>query len=63
MRELASVIRNQIANCLIMRGRRSLLDDYGKVLYRAWHATEGLCRYEVEETMIQVVPAPWEMWA
>ena len=54
VRELTSIIRNQIADSTLMRGRKSLLDDYSDVLYRAWRGTDGLCHYEVEETLIQV---------
>ena len=52
-------MRNQIADSTVMRGRGSLLDDYADVLYRAWRATDGLCRYEVEEMLIQVNPGLW----
>ena len=55
VRELTSIIRNQIADATLMRGRSALLDNYSDVLFRAWRGTDGLCRYEVEATLIQVL--------
>ena len=49
MRELTAVIRNQIP-----AGRKSILDAYGEVLFQAWRHTNGGCRYEVENTLVQV---------
>ena len=54
VRELTSIVRNQIADSTTRGGQKGLLDDYADVVYRAWRATDGLCRYEVEETLIQV---------
>ena len=47
-------MRNQIADSTTRGGHKGLLDDYADVVYRAWRATDGMCRYEVEETLIQV---------
>ncbi len=58
VRELTSIVRNQIADSTTRGGQKGLLDDYADVLSRAWRATDGLCRYEVEETLIQVLCAP-----
>ena len=46
-------MRNQIADSTVRGGHKGLLDDYADVVYRAWRATDGMCRYEVEETLIQ----------
>ena len=54
VRELTSIVRNQVAHSTTRGGQKGLLDDYADVVYRAWRATDGLCRYEVEETLIQV---------
>lgn len=48
VRELGSIIRNQIP-----AGRKSVLDAYGDVLFRAWRDCEGACLLEVE-TLVQV---------
>lgn len=48
VRELTAIIRNQIPS-----GRRSLLDAYGEVLFRAWSRTTGACLYELETCCIQ----------
>lgn len=48
VRELGSIIRNQISV-----GRKSVLDAYGDVLFRAWRDSTGLCLMEVEN-LVQV---------
>ena len=53
VRELTSIVRNQIADSTTRGGHKGLLDDYADVVYRAWRATDGMCRYEVETTLIQ----------
>ena len=59
VRELGAIVRNQIP-----AGRKSVLDAYGDVLYRAWREGSGLCLLELED-FVQVgtlpcthVPAP-----
>lgn len=53
VRELTAVVRNQIPS-----GRKSLLDAYAEVVFQAWRHTQGACRYEVEQTLLQVPPPP-----
>lgn len=48
VRELGSIIRNQISV-----GRKSVLDAYGDVLFRAWRDCTGACLVEVEN-LVQV---------
>ncbi len=48
MRELGAILRNQVPS-----GRKSVLDAYGEILYRAWRDATGACRLEVE-ALIQV---------
>lgn len=47
-RELAAIVRNQIP-----AGRKSVLDAYGEVLYRAWAGAQGACLLEVQQGCIQ----------
>ena len=53
MRELGSIIRNQVSV-----GRKSTLDAYGDILFRAWRDCTGVCLVEVEN-LVQV-PFPSE---
>ena len=49
-RELGAIVRNQIP-----AGRKSVLDAYGDILYRAWRDATGACLLEVED-LAQVWP-------
>ena len=49
-RELGAIVRNQIP-----AGRKSVLDAYGDILYRAWRDATGACLLEVED-LVQVWP-------
>jgi condensin-2 complex subunit G2 len=51
VRELGAIIRNQIPS-----GRKSVLDAYGDILFRAWRECTGACLYEVEN-VVQASPA------
>jgi hypothetical protein len=60
VRELGAIIRNQIP-----AGRKSVLEAYGDILYRAWREGSGLCLLELEE-FIQVslfIFSPERKWA
>jgi condensin-2 complex subunit G2 len=48
VRELAAIVRNQVP-----AGRRSVLEAYGEVVYRAWAGATGACLLEVQHTLIQ----------
>jgi len=52
VRELGAIVRNQIP-----AGRKSVLEAYGDVLYRAWREGSGLCLLEVED-FLQVCCVP-----
>lgn len=43
VRELGAIIRNQIPS-----GRKSVLEAYGEILYRAWRESTAACLLEVE---------------
>ncbi|KAE9606816.1 putative condensin-2 complex subunit G2 [Lupinus albus] len=47
-KELLAMIRSQIPF-----GRKSMLEAYGDVLFRAWKAAEGDCRREIENGFLQ----------
>ncbi|OIV94693.1 hypothetical protein TanjilG_25917 [Lupinus angustifolius] len=47
-KELLAVIRSQIPF-----GRKSMLEAYGDVLFRAWKTAEGDCRVEIENGFLQ----------
>ena len=48
VRELTAIVKNQVP-----AGRRSVLDAYGEVIYRAWGMATGACMLEFKETCIQ----------
>lgn len=48
VRELTAIIKNQIP-----AGRKSVLDAYGEILYRAWTTATGACLLEVQHACIQ----------
>ena len=48
VRELTAIVKNQIP-----AGRRSVLDAYGEILFRAWNTATGACLLEVQQTCIQ----------
>ena len=52
VRELGSIIRNQVSV-----GRKSILDAYGDILFRAWRDCTGVCLVEVEN-LVQVTSSP-----
>lgn len=43
VKEMGAIIRNQIPS-----GRKSVLDAYGDILFRAWRDCTGACLYELE---------------
>ena len=50
VRELTAIVKNQVP-----AGRKSVLDAYGEVLYRAWSTATGACLLEVQQGCIQEV--------
>jgi len=48
VKELTAIIKNQIP-----AGRKSVLDAYGEIIYRAWTLATGACLLEVQLTCIQ----------
>ena len=48
--ELTAVILNQIVS-----GRKSVLDAYGEIIFKAWRASTGACLERVETHLIQNV--------
>ncbi|KAK9830117.1 hypothetical protein WJX72_009857 [[Myrmecia] bisecta] len=48
VRELTAIVRNQIPS-----GRKSVLDAYREIVYRAWRDATGACAYEMEHNLIQ----------
>lgn len=48
VRELGAIIRNQIPS-----GRKSVLDAYGEILFRAWRESTAASLLEVEN-LVQV---------
>ena len=53
VRELGAIIRNQIPS-----GRKSVLEAYGEILYRAWRESTAACLLEVEN-QVQVTEIPF----
>ncbi len=52
VRELGAIIRNQVPS-----GRKSVLEAYGEILYRAWRESTAACLLEVEN-QVQVTDIP-----
>ncbi|KAL0377903.1 UNVERIFIED_CONTAM: Condensin-2 complex subunit G2 [Sesamum radiatum] len=48
MKEVCAMIKSQIAF-----GRKSMLEAYGEIIFRAWKAVEGDCKYEIENGFLQ----------
>ncbi|GAB4819198.1 hypothetical protein N2152v2_006244 [Parachlorella kessleri] len=48
--ELTAIIKNQIPS-----GRKSVLDAYGEVIYRAWSTCTGACLLHVQQNCIQAL--------
>jgi condensin-2 complex subunit G2 len=48
--ELTAVILNQIVS-----GRKSVLDAYGEIVFKAWRAATGACLERIETHLIQNV--------
>lgn len=48
--ELTAVILNQIVS-----GRKSVLDAYGEIIFKAWRAATGACLERIETHLIQNV--------
>jgi hypothetical protein len=48
VRELTAIVKNQVP-----AGRRSVLDAYGEIIYRAWSSATGSCLLEIKESCIQ----------
>ncbi len=48
VRELTAIVKNQVP-----AGRRSVLDAYGEIIYRAWSSATGACLLEIKEGCIQ----------
>ncbi|KAH7622404.1 putative Condensin-2 complex subunit G2 [Nannochloris sp. 'desiccata'] len=46
--ELTAIVKNQVP-----AGRRSVLDAYGEIIYRAWSSATGSCLLEIKEGCIQ----------
>ena len=49
MAEMLEFALNQIPS-----GRKTVLESYGEIIYRAWKETTGPCLLELETTCIQV---------
>ncbi|KAK4416329.1 hypothetical protein Salat_2458400 [Sesamum alatum] len=47
-KELCAMIKSQIPF-----GRKSMLEAYGEIVFRAWKAVEGECKYEIENGFLQ----------
>lgn len=52
--ELTAVMLNQIVS-----GRKSVLDAYGEIVFKAWRAATGACLERIETHLIQNVSLPW----
>ena len=50
--ELTAVILNQIVS-----GRKSVLEAYGEIVFKAWRAATGACLERIETHLIQNVTA------
>ena len=48
--ELTAVILNQVVS-----GRKSVLDAYGEIVFKAWRAATGACLERIETHLIQNV--------
>ncbi|KAL0332337.1 UNVERIFIED_CONTAM: Condensin-2 complex subunit G2 [Sesamum calycinum] len=48
MKEVCAMIKSQIPF-----GRKSMLEAYGEIFFRAWKAAEGECKYEIENRFLQ----------
>lgn len=48
--ELTAVILNQIVS-----GRKSVLEAYGEIVFKAWRAANGACLERIETHLIQNV--------
>ncbi|KAL0350500.1 UNVERIFIED_CONTAM: Condensin-2 complex subunit G2 [Sesamum radiatum] len=48
MKEVCAMIKSQIPF-----GRKSMLEAYGEIFFRAWKAAEGECKYEIENGFLQ----------
>ncbi|KAL0450164.1 UNVERIFIED_CONTAM: Condensin-2 complex subunit G2 [Sesamum latifolium] len=48
MKEVCAMIKSQIPF-----GRKSMLEAYGEIIFRAWKAVEGECKYEIENGFLQ----------
>lgn len=51
--ELTAVMLNQIVS-----GRKSVLDAYGEIVFKAWRGATGACLERVETHLIQNVSLP-----
>lgn len=49
VREIFAIVRNQIPS-----GRKSILETYGEILFKAWKVASGPCLYELEYNCVQV---------
>lgn len=49
VREIFAIVRNQIPS-----GRKSILETYGDILFKAWKVASGPCLYELEQNCVQV---------
>lgn len=47
-KEVCAMIKSQIPF-----GRKSMLEAYGEIIFRAWKAVEGECKYEIENGFLQ----------
>ncbi|CAA0841052.1 ARM repeat superfamily protein [Striga hermonthica] len=47
-KELCAMIKSQIPF-----GRKSMLEAYGEIVFRAWKAVEGECKHEIENGFLQ----------
>ncbi|KAL6530042.1 hypothetical protein OROMI_028687 [Orobanche minor] len=47
-KELCAMIKSQIPF-----GRKSMLEAYGEIVFRAWKVVEGECKYEIENGFLQ----------
>ncbi|KAI3451928.1 hypothetical protein Pfo_008593 [Paulownia fortunei] len=47
-KEVCAMIKSQIPF-----GRKSMLEAYGEIVFRAWKAVEGECKYEIENGFLQ----------
>ncbi|GAQ82457.1 hypothetical protein KFL_001120010 [Klebsormidium nitens] len=48
VREIFAIVRNQIPS-----GRKSILETYGDILFKAWKVASGPCLYELEYNCVQ----------